>query len=430
MSALNFFGNNAEFGGAIYVDDESNSGACVSNPYTRDAPKSECFIRVVATHTILTANSNYTLNNIDFDLNSAEGNSSVLFGGLLDRCTVSLFNEVDRTLDLNDNHFQRYSGDGLQYLFDISTGVSTDSISSLPVQVCLCSNGQYNCTHVSGMSTIETRKGESFSISVIAVDEVYRPVNAIIQANLHSSDSDLIEGQVTQILAIDKCTKISFKVVSPRNDEVLTLYSSDGLCKDAVLSRLDLNISFKPCTCLVGFEPTNSHSTNCRCRCHSQIERFVQNCDAGKHSFQRRINVWISYFNSTSINSSGYLIYQYCPFDYCLLPNKSAQVNLNLVHGEDAQCALNRTGTLCGACKPGLSLSLGSSRCLKCPPYWPALFVGITVFAALAGFGLVALFMLLNLTVAVGTINGLLLYANVVMASRIALLPYPEQGCR
>ena len=87
---------------------------------------------------------------------------------------------------------------------------------------------------------------------------------------------------------------------------------------------------------------------------------------------------------------------------------------------------MNCTGILCGACKPGLSLSLGSSKCLKCPSYWPALFVAITVFAILAGIGLVVLFLWLNITVAVGTLNGFLFYANVIAANRVILLPYPE----
>ena len=81
---------------------------------------------------------------------------------------------------------------------------------------------------------------------------------------------------------------------------------------------------------------------------------------------------------------------------------------------------------LCGACKPGLSLSLGSSKCLKCPSYWPALFVPITVFAILTGIGLMVLFLWLSITVAIGTLNGLLFYANIVAANRVVLLPYPE----
>ena len=101
-------------------------------------------------------------------------------------------------------------------------------------------------------------------------------------------------------------------------------------------------------------------------------------------------------------------------------------INLNQPNGADSQCALNRTGTLCGICKPGLSLSLGSSRCLKCPTYWPAQFVAITIFAILAGIGLVVVALWLNITVAVGTLNGLLFYTNIIAANKVVLLPYPE----
>ena len=50
----------------------------------------------------------------------------------------------------------------------------------------------------------------------------------------------------------------------------------------------------------------------------------------------------------------------------------------------------------------------------------------ITVAAILAGIALVAVLLVLNLTVAVGTINGLILYANVVYAYKSILLPFQE----
>ena len=419
-NGMAFIGNTASYGGAIYVDDESNSATCASNPFNVNSPKSECFIRVIATHTIQTAYTNYSLNNVLFCLNSANVSGSTLFGGLLDRCTVSLFNEVDRTIDMADNNFLKYEGNGLQYLFDISTGNSNQTISSYPAQLCLCINGQHDCSSKE-QSISEFRKGETFNLSLIAVDQIYRPVNSTIQGYLDQTESNLIDGQITTIT--NKCTNISFQITSPYASEQLTLYASDGPCKDAELSRLRLNITFHPCVCPIGFQKLRQ-STTCNCKCHSQIRSYVYKCNARTMTFQRRINVWISYVNKA--NTSGYLIYQYCPFDYCLLPNQSSPLNLNLPHGEDEQCALNRRGLLCGACKPGLSLSLGSSKCLKCPYYWPALFAVITVSAVVAGLALVVITLWLNMTVAVGTINGLLFYANVVSANRVVLLPYPE----
>ncbi len=77
-------------------------------------------------------------------------------------------------------------------------------------------------------------------------------------------------------------------------------------------------------------------------------------------------------------------------------------LNLSDPEGPDIQCKFNRSGLLCGACKTGLglTLSIGSSRCIKCPRYWPALFLIILVSAVLAGVAVVILMLVLNLTVA------------------------------
>ena len=423
VSALNFVENTAMYGGAIYVDDQSNSGSCASNPFDVNAQQSECFIHVIATQAILTANTNYILTNVRFDSNIATISGSTIFGGLLDRCSVSVFNEVDRTLDLTDNQFLYYEGDGLDYLFDISIGNSNESISSDAVQLCPCFNGQQNCSQKVHRNVL-VQRGETFTLSMMAVDHVYKPVNATIQGSLDSTLSNLISGQVTPI--VNRCTNVSFQITSPRSSEELTLYASDGPCKDAKLSVLKVNVTFLPCTCPIGFEVSQTSSSSCSCKCHSDLGPYVGSCNSDEQTFRRTENVWISYFNSTDPSSSGYLVHLYCPFDYCIPPNMSAPVNLNVDSGQDSQCALNRTGLLCGACKPGLSLSLGSSKCLECPNYWPALFLIITTLSILAGLGLIVLVLWLNVTVAVGTLNGLLFYANIVSANRVVLLPYPE----
>ena len=421
-NAMNFIGNSAQYGGAIYVDDATNSGSCESNPYEVKSPKSECFISVVSTQTIVTTNTNFSLNNIRFDLNTATVSGATLFGGLLDRCIVSPFNEVDRTINRATNEILAYNGGGLQYLLDISTEKTTYSMSSYPIQICPCINNHQNCSYKI-KSYAEVKKGYLFNVSLIAVDQAYKPVNATIQGYLSSSQSNLLYGQVTKISGT--CTDTSFRIISPHPSEELTLFASDGPCKDAELSTLTVSVTFQPCSCPIGFTPSDVvGGIACECICDSQISPYVTYCNSTTQSFKRAINVWLSYINST--NSSGYLVHQYCPFDYCVPPNMSEPMNLNLPDGVDSQCALNHTGMLCGACKPGLSLSLGSSKCLKCPSYWPALFAAITIFAILAGIGLIILFLWLNITVAVGTLNGLLFYANIVAANRVVLLPYPE----
>ena len=68
-------------------------------------------------------------------------------------------------------------------------------------------------------------------------------------------------------------------------------------------------------------------------------------------------------------------------------------------------------------CRPGLSLSLGSNRCIQCSKNWIGNLIGIVILNIIGGVVFVILMLVLNLTVAVGTLNGILFYANIVAAN-------------
>ena len=53
-----------------------------------------------------------------------------------------------------------------------------------------------------------------------------------------------------------------------------------------------------------------------------------------------------------------------------------------------------------------------SSQCIKCSENWCRDLIGIVIAAFIAGIALVIFMLALNMTVAVGTLNGKLLYAN------------------
>ena len=69
------------------------------------------------------------------------------------------------------------------------------------------------------------------------------------------------------------------------------------------------------------------------------------------------------------------------------------------------------------SCRPDLSLSLGSARCIQCTENWHWKLIGIVVAAFIAGIALVILMLALNMTVAVGTLNGILFYVHIVAAN-------------
>ena len=200
---------------------------------------------------------------------------------------------------------------------------------------------------------------------------------------------------------------------------------ADGPCKDATLSQRRLLIQFSPCSCPIGFQPTDTKGTRCERKCDSAIEEYITVCDPKTKTLEREGNFWITYVNVTDKNSEyKYLIYPHCPLDYCHLPSSKIKINLNMQNGEDVQCANGHSDKLCGSCKHGHSLSLGSSRCIVCPSHWPALLVAILIFALLSGIALVAIILVLNLTVAVGTLNGIIFCANVINANTSTFLPF------
>ena len=395
--------NSADYGAAMFVNDDTYTSTCSRKL------KGECFFQVMDRY--------YTPGNylIYLSQNTAVYSGATLYGGLLDRCAVSAFAQ-----QAYYGQNPKFKTNGLIH-FKSATNSTNLSISSGPVKVCHCDNKEYDCELNHTLSK-SVRKGEVFTVSVVAVDQVSRPVNATIQSSLTHSESGLAEGQLLREIR-DKCTDLSFSITSTQCQEELSLYASDGPCKDADSSKLTYYIQFQPCECPIGFQLSETSQSNCTCDCHSNISRYVT-CDIHRESFVRKYtsNVWISYDNS-----SGYLVYLNCPYDYCK-PLNSTSVNLNQPNGADAQCAFNRSSLLCGSCEPGLSLSLGSSLCLSCPIHWPALLTSITIAAILAGIALVTLLLTLNMTVAVGTLNGLLLYVNILSANRSILLPFQEQN--
>ena len=403
---LIFRDNHANYGGAIYVADDTNSGACL--------PDYECFIQIWALHHVV--HNNLNTSNILFSDNTASEQGANLFGGLLDRCISSPFAEVyQQTIPTY------YSG--VSYLGNISNIAALDTISSLPVRVCFCkSESEPDCSYQP--PTIKVKKGKAFTVPLVAVDQVNHSVDASIFSSLSSQYGGFSEGQQTQSVERNTfCINLTFNVFSPHDSETINLFA-DGPCGSSTHSVRHLDVQFNDCTCPVGFEPLDS-ITRCQCYCDSRLSTYIINCNLKAESLVRvSTNSWITYINYT--DPSGYIIHPNCPFDYCQPPTENISMNLNLPNGADAQCHYNRSGILCGACQEHLSLSLGSSRCIPCHRHWPAEFVAILLAAIIAGILLVAALLALNVTVTTGLISGFIFYANIVAANSAVFFPSSE----
>ena len=104
-----------------------------------------------------------------------------------------------------------------------------------------------------------------------------------------------------------------------------------------------------------------------------------------------------------------------CPLDYC----KDTELYVSQ-NDTDLQCHNGRTGILCGNCGENYSLVLGNLTCEQNCSHTYLLF--ILPFGAM-GVLLIVMLFLLHLTVAAGTINGLLFYVNIVQANHQTFLP-------
>jgi predicted outer membrane repeat protein len=375
------------YGGALYIDDWTNPEMCAAATAQNDVDLSrlECF----STSVFLT-----------FLNNSAGSSGKNLFGGLLDRCIQ--FDWKNETKEVGLASFQT------------SSNINISTIRSHPVRLCFCRDSKPDCNYEP--EPISVNRGKAFSLQLIAYNQVLIPIRADV--DIDSLGGGRIAGQNID----DDCTEVvvQFNLFTPVDYENLTL-TVTGPCSVSGVSTKNIIVKFI-CTCPIGFQILNDNGTSCDCVCDQVLKQYEKTeCNPITEAIIRRENFWISYTSRS--NSSGYVIYPHCPFDYCHTPSKQVSVNLNLPSGSDAQCDSNRTGILCGTCKPGLSVSLGSSKCISCPTYWPGLLATITTVFLISGIGLIAFLLALNLTVAIGTLNAIIFYANIVAANKSAFFP-------
>ena len=394
---LMFTDNRADKGGALFIDDKTNPTTCTSGSDENNTLV-ECFF--------LTA-TNDTIQYFQFSNNFANISGANLFGGLLDRCAAG---------ESHQHQITESVPNGLDIFLKVSNLSNSDTISSDPVRVCVCSNGWPNCSSQSYSINIT---GEEMSpLWLAALDEADHLVNATIHISLNGT-----QGKCQTVQELDgACTKITYDSftfhVPP---EMLNIYA-DGPCEDNGISTQNVEMKVLPCTCPIGFQKPAVSSWRCVCECDPDLAPYITECDQPTASVTRTGNFWLTYVNTTS-RSSGYLIHPNCPLNYCQPPSQPVKVNLNHPNGSDSLCKTNRGGLLCGTCQKGLRLSLSSSRCIPCPDHWPGLMVVILIVALLAGIGLVATLLVLNLTVAIGTLNALIFYANIVEAYKNIFFP-------
>ena len=261
--------------------------------------------------------------------------------------------------------------------------------------LCVCTNELHYDCHINDLGysypgqtlpvSLYRRRGDTANAVVVKtdIDQQYVTPCIVLGSNENSQYTD-----------DEYCAKLHYTIGFP----------TDNWCelflKIATDSDAHLNIFYvRQITCPTGFVQIDK-----RCQCDPVlVQHGITYCNINDQTILRPANSWIS--ATTHNNSYTYHISLDCPFHYCL-PHSSHHNFSN----PNSQCQFNRSGLLCGHCQKGFSTVFSSFHCRHCSSIYILLIIPI----AIAGLVLVLLLFVLNLTVTDGTINGFILYVNII----------------
>ena len=355
---ITFINNHAsESGGGIFVYHDEVLGINIATDYS---------FKVIPYH-----DPNDTKTVLYFVNNTADISGDVLYGGKIDDCTSTLY---------------------FDHLFHNAQQTGLSVVSSDPIQVCFCEKNRQNCS-ITNIS-IFSAPGIDIIISLATVGTLDGLTQGVIKLN-SSDNSSIVQYNKNRLNAI--CTNVTFTLRINSSLNTTQVYATLNTLTSKPLYDpyvKVIEVIIEPC-------PKGFPLVNGKCACRPKLTSSSITCDINTQIITRDGDMWIGYEN----DSNCLIVYSNCPFQYCTDSN----VNFTLNY-PSKQCLYNRSGVLCGQCSEGFSLMLGSNKCKQCTNNWIALIIPF----ALAGMALVAFVITLNLTVSVGTINGLIFYANVV----------------
>ena len=263
--------------------------------------------------------------------------------------------------------------------------------------------------------TVTVYPGQRFTVILAAFTPADVSINTIItHERTDSIDDDVVLRKSKPYPWVNtSCTNVSYYLLTANfiaKPVHFSLYP-DTSCYGS-LRGVQLDINVKPCP--LGFKLSNEYQ---ECMCDEILQSLTQKCYINTLSVERRKNTfWIS-----KQSSDGEMILHKggCPFNFC----KDVLVNVP-DSNPDVQCDFNRSGTLCGQCKKNFSLALGTLYCIKCIN---SNYIAFVLLFAFAGVVLVVIILILHLTINIGTLNGLIFYANIVHSNHQMFFTYARE---
>ena len=364
----------------MYIDD------AISSCKQRDSPN--CFFRV---------NGLISFVNLNFKGNKASDGSTSIYGGVIEHCQVYVGNVKQRGYEV------------FQTLTKNSTELQKEYVSQDAYEISLC----HGTT-----SGISVPRGQVFNISAIFFGEFKYPVNESVAFSVNYFDeqtSSEVIGQPYNNIRQIGCRNLGFSIISSKNQTVyLNLYPAECLSHSASLTvTIDLD------NCPPGFELIDN-SCNCQ-ETFFKVTDHKDLCDSSNGFIKCPRHDWMRSILDVNLTYEGFMWSPKCPAQLCH-NDKDNQLNFSS-DNVDFLCLEHRTAMLCGACLQNYSLTLSSLKYFKCDNNN---YLSFLLVFALAGVSLITSLLLLNTTVANGTINGLIFYANILNIIKDIIFPQDE----
>ena len=381
-------------GGAIYVETLTEIGIPA------------CFFQLE--HVRKYASSNVQL---IFEGNHANQAGIAVYGGRVDSCYIF---ELQFTLFARPSRVGTPSVKVFEKLFNFSNSIpSLSLVSSDPIRICFCNNNGIDYA-VSQILPKEAFPGQLFEVEAIPIGQYNGTTPGVIVARVIGNTTAQFEEVQRVQQGHVNCTSLQYSISTEKENETIWIQlTPQGVSREFYdfYTTTFINVTLKPCP--PGFQLQHAEHLK-KCNCDSQLTPYNVTCNITDQSISKAGSVWMNATFSKQSEYLGLIVHSHCPFDYC-----TASLVVFNIDTPDAQCSFNCSAILCGACLPGYSLALGTSRCLKCSNAMLSLLLPL----AIAGLVLVFVLMLLNLTVSTGTINGLIFYANIVRANHAVFFP-------
>ena len=427
--SVNFVANQAQSGGGISVYYTSEPGVSEPNFVVFQEPLDLLFYANVAER----IGGAMYINDIYLDARLCE---YLIHHRTLIRCFFTMKYGFVNYIDLNFTSNQAQAGEGiyggaiqycqleiskqkrngylvLQDLMKSSTKIQNlyDNFDALEIRYCI--NGTIPILYHRPVD-IRVQRGQVFNISVTVLGEFDFPVYERVAFTLNSNEersSSQIFGEPYNYLKEKGCRNLGFRLLSELQREQLTLNPPQCLLEYSILT---VNIYLDDCS--PGFVLTDN-----ACKCQNLFFKVTGNkdlCDSSTGLIKCPQQDWMKPILDENLTYRGFMWSPNCPPHLCR-NDKDNWLDFSS-DSVDFLCLEHRTAMLCGACLQNYSLTLSSLKCSKCNSNN---YLSLLLVFALAGVALIASLLLLQTTVADGTINGLIFYANIINIIKDHIFP-------